>query len=129
MHVIGDYGLQTICNFHNMKQESWWKRICNIDDLSKSKFKDDYKLILYTHAFSWTICILIPIIIDYYLKIHDSDYLFQWFITIMVIINTYIHSIIDNMKANLNKINLIEDQTIHFTQILITLFLYIIIVR
>ncbi len=126
MHIIGDYALQSVCNFHNMKQESWWKRTCDIDDLSESKFKNDYKLILYLHALSWTICILIPIVLDHYLLYHKFYFGFEMFIHSALIANTCIHAIVDDMKANMNVINLVTDQVIHFVQIVVTLLLYVI---
>jgi len=39
--------------------------------------------------------------------------------------NTLIHAIVDDLKANKHKINLIQDQTIHFMQILLTFAAYI----
>ena len=39
---------------------------------------------------------------------------------ISIIVNTVIHAIVDDMKANKKKINLITDQNIHFEQILVT---------
>ena len=39
---------------------------------------------------------------------------------LVFILNTVIHAIVDNLKANRKKINLIVDQSIHMTQILIT---------
>jgi hypothetical protein len=34
--------------------------------------------------------------------------------------NTIIHAIVDDLKANRNKLNLIQDQLLHLAQIVIT---------
>ena len=39
------------------------------------------------------------------------------------IVNIMIHSVVDDLKANRKKINLIEDQFIHLVQITVTWFL------
>ena len=126
MHIIGDYALQSVCNFHNMKQESWWKKVYDIDILKESKLKNDYKLILYLHGLSWTICILIPIILDHYFIYHKFYFGFEMFINSALLVNTCIHAVVDDMKANMNAINLVTDQAIHFVQIVVTLLLYVI---
>jgi hypothetical protein len=43
------------------------------------------------------------------------------------IAQTAIHAVVDNLKANKMKINLIEDQLLHLVQISFTLALYMIV--
>ena len=43
-----------------------------------------------------------------------------WSFTVIFIINALIHGIVDNLKANAKKINLIQDHTIHIIQIVLT---------
>ena len=69
---------------------------------------------LFCHSFSWSFMIQMPILIySFY------THLFIWNI-LLFIINLIIHMFIDNLKANKLKINLIQDQIIHFIQIIMT---------
>ena len=42
----------------------------------------------------------------------------------MFLVNAAIHAIIDDLKANKKKINLVIDQSLHIIQILITFIVY-----
>ena len=67
------------------------------------------------HAMSWAIMINIPIIIfSLYTGIN-----LNWFL-LAIPVNMTIHAIVDDLKANRHKINLIADQSIHFGQIVLT---------
>ena len=107
MHIVDDYYLQGI--LASMKQKSWWKKQSNYKD----KYSNDYLMALMMHAFSWAFCIMLPIAINLKFEV-DA------FFAIMLGINFMIHAIVDNFKANELKINLVQDQTIHIIQILIT---------
>ena len=60
------------------------------------------------HSSMWAISIMIPTMI------------FGNFIWWIIPINAIIHFIIDDLKANKFKINLILDQTLHFLQVIAT---------
>jgi len=106
-HIIDDYYLQGW--LASAKQKSWW-----IQNASNDLYKNDYLMALFCHSFSWSFMIQLPILIySFY------THLFIWSI-ILFIINLIIHAFIDNLKANKLKINLIQDQIIHFIQIIIT---------
>ena len=107
MHIVDDYYLQGI--LASMKQKSWWKKQANYKD----KYSNDYLIALMMHAFSWAFCIMLPIAINLKFEV-DA------FFAIMLGVNFMIHAIVDNFKANELKINLVQDQTIHIIQILIT---------
>ena len=107
MHIVDDYYLQGI--LASMKQKSWWKKQTNYKD----KYSNDYLIALMMHAFSWAFCIMLPIAINLKFEV-DA------FFAIMLGVNFMIHAIVDNFKANELKINLVQDQTIHIIQILIT---------
>ena len=107
MHIVDDYYLQGI--LASMKQKSWWKKQSNYSD----KYSNDYLLALMMHAFSWAFCIMLPIAINLKFQVDT-------FFAIMLGVNFMIHAIVDNFKANELKINLVQDQTIHIIQILIT---------
>lgn len=103
-HIVDDYYLQGI--LASLKQKSWWEKQENYKPL----YKYDYIVALIMHAFSWSFMISLPIL---YLG-------FTKWIVVEIILNTIIHGIVDDLKANKGKINLIVDQSIHIVQILIT---------
>ena len=110
MHIVDDYYLQGI--LASMKQKSWWEK--NAPD---PLYKNDYKIALVEHAFSWTFMMMLPAII--YTAIIGTM-LPVWFIVVFFILNVTIHALVDNAKANEKTINLIQDQSVHFIQIICT---------
>lgn len=110
-HIVDDYYLQGI--LASLKQKSWWEKQENYKPL----YKYDYIVALIMHAFSWSFMISLPIL---YLG-------FTKWIVVAIILNTIIHAIVDDLKANKGKINLIVDQSIHIVQILITWILLVVI--
>ena len=109
LHVIDDFVLQPI-SLSNLKQKKWWKKQEGYSD----KYKDDYKVALAIHSISWSIMIHIPLVIMF-------PSLGQLALLISFIVNAVIHYYIDDLKANKLKINLFEDQMVHFWQICTTL--------
>lgn len=106
MHIVDDYYLQGI--LAKLKQKDWWK-----DNAPDKLYKYDYIVALLIHSFSWAFLIMLPIAITNFFEVN------RIFI-IVLIINCLIHMIVDDLKANRKKINLVIDQTIHLLQILIT---------
>ena len=107
-HIVDDYYLQGF--LASAKQKSWWEK--NSPD---KLYENDYIMALCEHAFSWTFMIMIiPTIYTYY---HSLSYIA---ILNMFSLNWTIHCIVDNLKANKKKINLIQDQLIHIGQIILT---------
>lgn len=102
-HLVADYTLQGW--LADGKQESWWEKVFNgkIPD----KYKNDYIAALFCHGLYWSILVCAPF------------YASQHFLGV-IIVNAGVHAIIDDLKANLFKINLIQDQLLHLGQILIT---------
>ena len=109
LHIIDDFVLQPI-SLSNLKQKKWWKKQEGYSD----KYKDDYKVALAIHSISWSIMIHIPLVIMF-------PSLGQLVLLISFIVNAVIHYYIDDLKANKLKINLFEDQMVHFWQICTTL--------
>lgn len=109
LHVIDDFVLQPI-SLSNLKQKKWWEKQEGYSD----KYKDDYKVALAIHSISWSIMIHIPLVIMF-------PSLGQLALLISFIANALIHYYIDDLKANKLKINLFEDQMVHFWQICTTL--------
>ena len=110
-HIVDDYYLQGI--LASLKQKTWWEN----QKSYKPMYKYDYIVALIMHAFSWSFMISLPIL---YLG-------FTKWIVVAIILNTIIHGIVDDLKANKGKINLIVDQSIHIIQIVITWVLLVLI--
>ena len=111
LHIIDDYKLQGI--LASMKQRDWWKEQSGYKPL----YKYDYIPALIEHSFSWTFMIMLPIAIS--LKFNIG-----WWV-IAYVTNMIIHAFLDNLKANKFKINLVIDQSIHITQIIVTWLIFI----
>lgn len=112
-HITDDYYLQGW--LASAKTKNWWKK--NAPDKLYSK---DYIMALFCHSLSWSIMIFLPILI--YSLYNQID--LNWFYLVLPI-NLIIHAIIDDLKANKFKINLIIDQSIHFIQIFITWLIFV----
>ena len=105
-HIVDDYYLQGI--LASMKQKEWWE-----NNAPAILYKYDYLMALFMHSFSWAFSImLVPTIYVILNGLYWDPFLF--------IGNIVIHMVVDNLKANQKKINLILDQTIHLCQILFT---------
>ena len=104
VHLVADYTLQGW--LADGKQKSWWDKICGGKVLEKYRF--DYIAALVCHALYWSIFICAPF------------YASTWFL-LAIVLNTVVHAIVDDLKANRHKINLIQDQLLHLVQILLTL--------
>lgn len=112
-HITDDYYLQGW--LASAKTKNWWKK--NAPDKFYSK---DYIMALFCHSLSWSIMVFLPILI--YSLYNQID--LNWFYLVLPI-NLIIHAIIDDLKANKFKINLIIDQSIHFMQIIITWVIFV----
>lgn len=102
-HLVADYTLQGW--LADGKQKSWWKKVCGGE--IPGKYKHDYISALVCHALYLSIFVCAPL--------YASGYFL-----LAIILNTGVHAIVDDLKANRRMINLIQDQTIHLVQILIT---------
>lgn len=112
-HITDDYYLQGW--LASAKTKNWWKK--NAPDKLYSK---DYIMALFCHSLSWSIMVFLPILIYSLYNQIDLD----WFYLVLPI-NLIIHAIIDDLKANKFKINLIIDQSIHFIQIFIIWIIFV----
>jgi len=112
-HIIDDFVLQGTC-LVNLKQKKWWEK-----NAPRDLYKNDYLMGLTMHCLSWSIMIHLPLMLLY---AHND-----WIIAISILINATIHFIVDDLKANKFKINLITDQTIHLVQIILTYLILVII--
>ena len=112
LHIVDDYKLQAGVLAY-LKQKCWWKEQKDYKDL----YKYDYLPALILHAFSWTFMIMLPIAFTLNFNI-------GWWV-IAYIVNMIIHAIVDDLKANRFKINLVIDQLIHIMQIVATWLIFI----
>ena len=115
LHILDDFVLQK-ATLSNLKQREWWEREIGTKEYGMPlMYKNDYKMALGIHALSWSIMIHLPLFI----------FDFEWYwLFISVTSNWCIHFIVDDHKANLKTINLVQDQLIHLGQIGITFLVF-----
>lgn len=112
LHIVDDYYLQGW--LASAKQKSYWEQ--NAPD---KLYKYDYIMALFMHSFSWAFMImLVPT--GYALITTENVSGVSLAIISVFLTNMGIHMAIDNAKANLKKINLVQDQLLHLTQIAAT---------
>lgn len=122
-HIVDDYYLQGW--LASAKQKEWWAK-----NAPSPLYKYDYIMALFMHSFSWAFSImLIPTYCTLTSPYIDGDFgVVSGQIIVMFILNLIIHMTTDNAKANLGKINLIQDQLIHMAQLVVT-WLYLVVIR
>ena len=112
LHIVDDYYLQGW--LASAKQKSYWEQ-----NASDKLYKYDYIMALFMHSFSWAFMIMI--VPSVYSLITTSDISnASLAIALVFLTNLCIHMTIDNAKANLKKINLVQDQLLHLVQIAAT---------
>lgn len=110
--MLDDYYLQGW--LASAKQKSYWEQ--NAPD---ELYKHDYIMALFMHSFSWAFMIMV-VPSAYTLITTTNINNASLLITLFFLINLCIHMVVDNAKANVKKINLVQDQLYHLAQILIT---------
>ena len=113
LHIVDDYYLQGC--LANLKQKSWWEK--NAPD---GLYEYDYIIALIEHGFSWTFTMMLPIAIYMFANNKFNDITWISSYIAFFILNWFLHSYIDNLKANEKRINLIFDQCFHIWQIICT---------
>lgn len=125
-HIIEDFHLQGI--MASMKQKSWW-----YDQFAKvsaeqpdrampdimRKYDKDYIVVLILHGIEWSICVSLPALI-----LGDPQ---SGLVSVLIVILAMgiLHALIDDLKANKQILNLIQDQTFHMLQIIGMLLFYL----
>lgn len=109
-HIVDDYYLQGW--LASAKQKSYWEK--NAPD---KLYRFDYIMALIMHSLSWSFMIMLPLAIY-------SDFKVRLTFGILFIVNAVTHAFVDDLKCNKLKINLITDQSIHITQIIVTFMIY-----
>ena len=112
LHIVDDYYLQGW--LASAKQKSYWEQ--NAPD---ELYKHDYIMALFMHSFSWAFMIMVVPSVYTLINTTNTNNA-SLVIALFFLINLCIHMVVDNSKANLKKINLVQDQLNHLAQILIT---------
>ena len=112
-HITDDYYLQGW--LASAKTKNWWEK-----NAPNKLYSKDYIMALFCHSLSWSIMVFLPILI--YSLYNQID--LNWFYLVLPI-NLIIHAVIDDLKANKFKINLIIDQRIHLIQIFNTWLIFV----
>ena len=92
MHIIDDYVLQAPC-LCDLKQKSFWEK-----NAPQPLYRYDYIVALLMHAFSWSFMVMLPIAIALGFNI-DTNFI------IMLGANTLFHALIDDLIAEINRLN------------------------
>ena len=111
-HIVDDYYLQGW--LAQGKQKTWWEK-----NAPSPLYKRDYIVALAMHSFSWAFMTMLPLAI--FLGLPNIGAAFAF----VLIGNALIHAIVDDLKANKGKINLLADQSVHIAQVLITAGLFL----
>ena len=109
-HIVDDYYLQGW--LASAKQKSYW-----VKNAPDKLYRFDYIMALIMHSLSWSFMIMLPLAVF-------NNFEVGILYGVMFVVNAIIHGIVDNLKANAKKINLITDQLIHLSQIIITFVIY-----
>ena len=105
-HIVDDYYLQG--KLALFKQRSWWE-----EKATDEMYKHDYIVALMMHSFSWAFMVMLPVAVSQSFDIGAG-------FAAMFVVNTAVHAMVDDLKANKRKINLVTDQLIHAGQIALT---------
>ena len=118
LHIVDDYYLQGW--LASAKQKSYWEQ--NAPD---ELYKHDYIMALFMHSFSWAFMIMVVPSVYTLINTTNTNNA-SLMIALFFLINLCIHMVVDNSKANLKKINLVQDQLCHLAQILITWVVFVV---
>ena len=111
IHIIADFHLQGI--LAKMKQKDWWKLTYKEIMEKDKKYDNDWIVCLFWHSFQWSFMIMLPLLVNCNFDI-DYKYLCVFGANIIG------HMVIDDLKCNRYKINLITDQFLHMIQIILS---------
>lgn len=88
--------------------------------LEHSIYKNDYKMSLFAHSIENSLFVMLPMIIDTLISEYTHHIQNAWLLFVpSAILICVSHYLIDDLKANKMKINLIQDQLYHLCIILL----------
>ena len=115
LHVIADFHLQGC--LADLKQKRWW-----MDNVfSKGfnhKYDKDYLAALAMHGLEWSIIVHIPVFWLAWTHLPDTSTRYLILLA-SVLIQAVLHAVIDDLKCNRYKLNLIQDQMLHIGQLIL----------
>ena len=119
LHIFADFHLQGI--LADLKQKRWWLE--NVFDKGfNHRYDKDYLAALAIHGLEWSILVHVPFLIMMcYLYYPENPIILFG----SVLIQAVLHAVIDDLKCNRFKLNLIQDQALHFVQIMIITMTYV----
>ena len=120
LHLVADFCLQGC--LADLKQKIWWKaqiekhiatstEAYQNQEKTRERYRHDYIAGLVCHALIWSLLTYLP------LMFVCTDGMF----TLTILVNTFVHARVDDLKANRFRYNLWQDQAIHIIQIFLTL--------
>lgn len=109
LHIFADFNLQIGSGLDKFKQWRWWREQIPAEKEEKwKKYNDDYKVALWIHSFQWALVTCLPLAMC-----RGTVY------GVSVFVHASAHYVVDDLKANWMRINLIQDQVFHTVQVLV----------
>lgn len=108
VHIIDDFILKRLGNFYNTKQKKFWEPH---NEEHNNKYYLNYYARLVIHCISWSILVHLPILL-----LTQTPEIIIFVSSIIQAIN---HGIVDNEKCNRQELSLLEDQILHFVQLIL----------
>lgn len=104
MHTVADFHLQG--SMAELKQQKEWAEY-------SPKYCHDYLAALALHGLEWSLCLMLPVVAF-------NGWQVTPLIGGLILLNAGVHAVIDDLKCNRLRINLVQDQMLHLVQILAT---------
>lgn len=98
---------------HDKAEEAWESHPC----------RHDYIPAMIGHSFIWAVMISIAPIVWLIVRGYDT----WWLMTIMMVANTALHAVIDNIRTNVGRMTMIEAHLWYMGQIIVTFVVCVII--
>lgn len=116
LHLLADFNLQVQGGMDKFKCRDWWieqtsKPVWGSSAEQFRKYRFDYHAGMFCHALMWSIVTFAPL-----LWMAPG----WWSVLLILVPNIAVHHVVDHLKANRYRLNLVQDQLIHLAQIVVT---------
>ena len=115
LHLLADFTLQGW--FANGKHRVWWEQQCAKQGVDFSKYRYDYICALVSHSFFWAAVTFLPMIVM-------TNWPYDWLAVVFLTVQVIVHAVVDDLKANKFKLNLVQDQLVHVLQVAVAAAIY-----
>lgn len=115
LHLFADFTLQGW--FAQGKQRSWWVDQCNKAGLDFRPYRYDYLCAMIGHSVYWSLVTFAPVLFM-------VNWPGIWVAVLFLVVQITVHAVIDDLKANKLRINLIQDQLAHILQIILAVLVF-----